>query len=719
MSEKTIIALAGNPNSGKTTLFNALTGGNQYVGNWPGVTVEKKEGKAKGYDDIIIQDLPGIYSLSPYTMEELVARNYLVSDRPEAIINIIDGSNLERNLYLTTQLAELGIPMILAINMMDLVDKNGDKIDADKLEQELGCKVVGISALKKKGIDQLIPYCKEEIAKNKIAKPIEYSPKLQKSLDAIKAIDISGIPQGEENWAAIKLFERDEKFKEALPISADQEKALEDIILSAEKAYDDDSESIVTGERYDFIAKMLKNCYTKKSVEESISDKIDKVVTNRFLALPIFAGVMFLVYYIAVVGIGLKMTDWVNDVFVAEWLQGGATSFLESINASEYTISLVVDGIIAGIGAPLGFAPQMAMVFLFLSILEGIGYMARVAFIMDRIFRHFGLSGKSFISFLVSSGCGVPGIMATRTIENQRDRDMTMMTTTLMPCGAKLPVIAMVAVFIMGSADFWWIAPSIYLFLIAASIISCIILKKTKFFAGDPAPFVMELPPYHLPSVTGVLRQVWIRISSFLKKAGTVIFAMCVVMWFLLTFGIEDGHFAMVDQDKSFLASIGGFIAFFLKPLGFGNWQSGAATLAGFTAKEAILSTMGILAGIGEVEDYDPSMNAQFAAFFPTILAAVSFLIFNLLNSPCLAAVSGLYKEISSTKLFWFAILFQNLGAYLVSLIFYQLVGLAIGEVAFSAWTVVAVVGLAFLLFLIFRPDPNKKKAENERKKYV
>lgn len=706
------IALAGNPNCGKTTLFNNLTGSNQYVGNWPGVTVEKKEGRLVGNKDVIIQDLPGIYSLSPYTLEEVVTRNYLVQEKPDVILNIIDGTNIERNLYLTTQLVEVGLPMVIAINMMDLVRKNGDKIDIAMLEKKLGCKVIEISALKGDATKKAAELCIEEAKKGKQTElPHVFTGSVEHAIAHIEE-SIQGLVDAVElRWYAIKVFERDSKALEHIQLSADLKSHLEEHIKECEKEMDDDAESIITNQRYLYIQDLVKECVSKKrkAGELSTSDKIDKIVTNRILALPIFAVVMFLVYYIAVSTIGTVVTDWTNDVLFGEWLQGGAETLLVGAGASDWVISLVVDGILGGLGAPIGFVPQMAIVFLFLSILEDCGYMARVAFIMDRVFRRFGLSGKSFIPFLISSGCGVPGIMGTRTIENESDRRMTMMTTTMIPCGAKLPVIALIAGFLMGGA--WWMAPVMYFAGIIMVIVCCIILKKTKMFAGDPVPFVMELPAYHVPSLKGVLLHVWERVWAFIKKAGTILFLCCAVMWFLGSFGFVDGSFGLVDSADSLLAVIGGVLAPLFAPLGFGTWQAVASSLSGFVAKEGIVSTMGLLSSLAvEVEEYEVSMHDAFAAFFPSGIAAVSFLLFNMFDSPCLAAISSMAKELGNRKFFWFAILFQNLMAYCVALVVYQLVGLAIGEVAFNVFTVVALVVLAALLYLLFRPDPNKKK---------
>ena len=709
MEKEIRIALAGNPNCGKTTLFNALTGSNQYVGNWPGVTVEKKEGRLRKHDNVIIQDLPGIYSLSPYTLEEVVSRTYLVSERPDVILNIIDGTNLERNLYLTTQLTELGIPVVVAINMMDIVKKNGDKINLNELSRELGCKVVEISALKGTGIDAAAQAA-IDAAKNTKTVPLHtFSGPVEHAIAHIEEAVVHNMPEEQQRWYAIKVFERDEKVLEQLKVPADVMSHVEADIKAAEKELDDDAEAIITNERYVYIASILKGCYKKKNAGQmSTSDKIDRIVTNRILALPIFVVIMTLVYYISVSTIGGIVTDFTNDTLFGEWIQPAVSTFLENIGAAEWVVSLVVDGIIGGLAAPIGFAPQMAIVFFFLSLLEDCGYMARVAFIMDRIFRKFGLSGKSFIPFMISSGCGVPGIMATRTIENEKDRRMTMITTTFMPCGAKLPVIALIAGFLMGGS--WWFAPVMYFLGIAIIIISCIILKKTKMFSGDPAPFVMELPQYHFPSMKGVLLHVWERVWAFLKKAGTILFLCCAVMWFLGSFGVQDGQFGLVDTEYCLLAVIGNAIAWIFKPLGFGTWQAVASSLSGFVAKEGILSTMGVLAGLGEVEEYAVSMHDQFAAFFPSSIAAISFLCFNLFDSPCLAAISTMAKEMGNKKYFWLALLFQNVLAYAVSLMVYQIGGVLCGEVTFGVATVVAILVLAAVLYLLFRPDPNKAK---------
>ena len=700
------IALVGNPNCGKTTMFNAMTGANQYVGNWPGVTVEKKEGKLRGYPDAVVTDLPGIYSLSPYTLEEVVSRNYIIDEHPDVIVNLVDATNLERNLYLTTQVMEMGIPVVIALNMMDVVKKNGDKIDAVKMSNELGCPVVEVSALKGTGLKELFDKAVEVgNAKTYSGHQHKFAPAVEEALGKIEGLLEGKVPQAQLRWYAVKLFERDDKVQ--AKFDAAIANSVGEVTSACETALDDDSESIITNERYEYITSIIGKIYKKARQGMSVSDKIDQIVTNRILALPIFVVMMTLVYYIAVSSLGTIVTDWTNDTLFGEWIQPAVGTFLENAGAADWVVSLVVEGIIGGIGAPIGFAPQMAIVFFFLSILEDCGYMARVAFIMDRIFRRFGLSGKSFIPFLISSGCGVPGIMATRTIENEKDRRMTMMTTTTIPCGAKLPVIATIAGYIAGGA--WGVAPAMYFLGIGLVIVYCIILKKTKMFEGDPAPFVMELPAYHAPSPKGVLLSVWERVWAFLKKAGTILFLCCAVMWFLGNFGFAGGSFGLVDAEDSLLAVIGGAIAFIFKPLGFGTWQSVASSLSGFVAKEGIVSTMGVLSGLGEIEGYSAAYQAQFAAFFPSMLAAFSFMVFNLFDSPCLAALSTTAKEMNNRKFFWYSVLFQNVSAYFVSLIVYQIGGLILGEVSFGIATVVAFIVLAFVLYLLFRPDLNKK----------
>ena len=818
------IALAGNPNCGKTTLFNALTGSNQFVGNWPGVTVEKKEGKLKGHSDVTIMDLPGIYSLSPYTLEEVVARNYLVGERPDAILNIVDGTNIERNLYLSTQLMELGIPVIMAVNMMDILEKNGDKIHLDKLSEKLGCPVVAISALKGTGIKEAADKA-VDLAKKAATVTIAHSfaDSVEAVISAVEAKIGSDVADEQKRFFAIKLIEKDDKIKDMM-------KSVPDVSAEVQKLedeFDDDTESIITNERYQYISSIIHDCCTKSKKSEggSVSDKIDKVVTNRWAALPIFAAVMFLVYYISVTTVGSWATDWANDgVFGDGWhLFGIGTSayndaadeyapydaeikgFLEAaeekapdvtkeftevyddedaqeadvdaaikaftsnsaikslttevniagededeelvnvnvatfetaleqeepdpadygvwvpgipvligngldaIGCADWLSGLILDGIVAGVGAVLGFVPQMLVLFIFLAFLESCGYMARVAFIMDRIFRKFGLSGKSFIPMLIGSGCGVPGVMASRTIENDRDRKMTIMTTTFIPCGAKLPIIALIAGAFFDNAG--WVAWSAYFVGIAAIICSGIILKKTKMFAGEPAPFVMELPAYHMPTVENVLRSMWERGWSFIKKAGTIILLSTIVLWFLMNFGWADGSFGMLEAeqlDSSILAAIGSVIAPIFAPLGFGEWQPVAASLSGFTAKEAIVSTMGVLANVAESQSEDTVTVAQaIQNWFPSAVAAFSFLLFNLLDSPCLAAIATMAQQMQSKKWFWFAILFQNVFAYLVTLCVYQIGTLVTGG-GFGVGTAVAFVVVAVMLFLLFRPDPYK-----------
>ena len=657
------IALAGNPNSGKTTLFNALTGSNQFVGNWPGVTVEKKEGKIKGYttkgEEAILVDLPGIYSLSPYTLEEVVSRNFLIGEKPDAIINIIDGTNLERNLYLTTQLTEIGIPVIIAVNMMDLVRKNGEELDIDRLSKDTGCKVVEISALKGEGIDQLI---RRAVAIAKSGKNVQPAHKFEGCVEhAIAHIEeaISGhVDESMERWYAVKLFERDEKVRESLNLAKELLDHIEEDIVSCEKEMEDDAESIITGERYNYIGSMIEDCYKKRVKKQmSVSDKIDSVVTNRFFALPIFAAVMFIVYYVSVTTVGTILTDWTNDTLFGEWIIPAAQTGLESIGCADWLTGLLVDGIVSGVGAVLGFVPQMLVLFLFLAFLEGCGYMARIAFIMDRIFRKFGLSGKSFIPMLIGTGCGVPGVMASRTIENDRDRKMTIMTTTFIPCGAKLPIIALIAGALFDGAA--WVAPSAYFVGIAAIICSGIILKKTKMFAGDPAPFVMELPAYHLPTVGNVLRSTWERGWSFSKKAGTIILLSTIVIWFAQSFGFESGSFGMVeDMNHSILAALGSAIAWIFTPLGWGDWKAAVAAITGLVAKENVVGTFGVLYGFGEVAEDGAEIWGSLAGSM-TAVAAYSFLIFNLLCAPCFAAMGAIKREMNNVKWFWFAIVYH------------------------------------------------------------
>ena len=791
------IALAGNPNSGKTTLFNALTGSNQFVGNWPGVTVEKKEGKLKKHDDVVIMDLPGIYSLSPYTLEEVVARNYLINNRPDAILNIIDGTNLERNLYLTTQLTELGIPVVVAVNMMDVVKKNGDVIRIDELSRELGCRVVEISALKGTGVMEAAEEAVKAAAGTKTVPQHSFSGVVEHALAHIEEAAVHGLPAEQQRWYAIKIFERDEKVLEQLKLDQAVLDHIEEDIKAAEEELDDDAESIITNERYLYIASIIKGCYKKKRQGKlSVSDKIDRVVTNRWLALPIFAVVMFVVYFVSVTTVGTWATDWANDGVFGEgwhlfgigsaayeeaaeeyaapgamveafeaaaedagldpaeaesltttaylyddegnveeelpvdftayteaaaleepdpaeygvWVPGIPVlieSGLDAINCADWLRGLILDGIVGGVGAVLGFVPQMLVLFIFLAFLESCGYMARIAFVMDRIFRKFGLSGKSFIPMLIGTGCGIPGIMASRTIENERDRRMTVMTTTFIPCGAKLPIIALIAGALFGGA--WWVAPSAYFVGIAAIIISGIMLKKTRIFAGDPAPFVMELPAYHLPTVGNVLRSMWERAWSFIKKAGTVILLSAIVLWFLQGFGVENGRFGMVeDLNNSILAVIGNAIAWLFIPLGWGNWQSAVAAITGLIAKENVVGTFGVLfGGFDEVAENGWQIWANMREVF-TGLSAYSFLVFNLLCAPCFAAMGAIKREMNSAKWTFFAIGYQCVFAYAVSLVIYQLGMLFTGQ-GNVIGSIAAFAIVALILFLLFRPYRESK----------
>ena len=693
------IALAGNPNSGKTTLFNALTGANQFVGNWPGVTVEKKEGKLKGHRDVVIMDLPGIYSLSPYTLEEVVARNYLITERPDAILNIVDGTNLERNLYLTTQIMELGIPVVMAVNMMDLVQKNGDKIDVKQLSGQLGCEVVEISALKGTGVKEAAEKA-VQLAEAKAQTPAvhTFSAEVESALDAIEDLLGSDVPAEQKRFYAVKLFERDGKISEQMTRVPD----VEQIVSRTEKDMDDDAESIITNERYNYISGVIKKCYVKKSKEKlSRSDKIDRVITNRWLGLPIFAAIMFLVYYVSVTTVGTIVTDWTNDTLFGEMITPAAQSALDAINCAPWLSGLLVDGIIGGVGAVLGFVPQMLVLFIFLGFLEGCGYMARVAFILDRIFRKFGLSGKSFIPMLIGSGCGVPGVMASRTIENDRDRKMTVMTTTFIPCGAKLPIIALIGGALFSDAA--WVAPVCYFIGIAAVVCSGIILKKFKRFAGEPAPFVMELPAYHLPTVGSVLRSMWERGWSFIKKAGTIILLSTIVIWFLQSFGVENGAFGMVaDINNSVLAGVGSAIAWIFIPLGFGFWQAAVAAVTGLVAKENVVATFGVLYGVAEVAENGVEIWGQLATSF-TAQAAFSFLVFNLLCAPCFAAMGAIKREMNNRSWFWFAIGYQCILAYCTSLCVYQIWNL-IATGTFTFFTVVAFALIILFIYLLFRP---------------
>ncbi len=696
------IALAGNPNCGKTTLFNALTGSNQFVGNWPGVTVEKKEGKLKGWQDVVVVDLPGIYSLSPYTLEEVVARNYLIGERPDVILNIVDGTNLERNLYLSTQLTELGIPVILAVNMMDLLAKTGGQVKIDELSKGLGCEVVKISALKGTGIREAAQKAVSLAQKKQAAEPVhKFSAQAESVIRETKRLLGNQVPEEQKRFFAIKLLEKDGKIGAQLgnpPDVSAQIQALED-------AFDDDAESIITNERYAYIASVMEKCCIRKQRMEklSVSDKIDRIVTNRWLALPIFGAVMFLVYYVSVSTVGDLLTGWTNDTLFGEWIVPGVTGALEAVHCADWLTGLIADGIVGGVGAVLGFVPQMLVLFLFLAFLEACGYMARVAFLMDRIFRKFGLSGKSFIPMLIGSGCGVPGIMASRTIENERDRRMTVMTTTFVPCGAKLPIIGMIAGAFFGNAG--WVSWSAYFVGIAAIICSGILLKKTRMFAGDPAPFVMELPAYHMPTAGNVLRSMWERGFSFIKKAGTIILLSTIVLWFLQGFGWVGGSFAMLEEgqlDSSILAALGGVIAPVFAPLGWGDWRMAVAAVTGLIAKENVVASFGILFGFAEVAENGEEIWSVLAASM-TGAAAYSFLVFNLLCAPCFAAMGAIKREMNNAKWFWFAIGYQCGLAYAVSLCIYQF-GRLFFAGQFGIGTVLAVLLTAAFLWLLFRP---------------
>lgn len=695
------IALAGNPNSGKTTLFNALTGSNQFVGNWPGVTVEKKEGKLRGQKDVIIMDLPGIYSLSPYTLEEVVARNYLIGDRPDAIINIVDGTNIERNLYLSTQLMELGIPVIMAVNMMDIVQKNGNMIDTGKLGEKLGCEVTRISALKGTGVMETADRAVLLAKSGNAAKAVhEFGEEAESIIKRVEERIVGIVPAEQKRFFAVKLLEKDDKIKEQMPsvpdISAD--------IKEMEAQFDDDTESIITNERYVYISSVIAECVQKNRTQKlTISDKIDRWVTNRWLALPIFAIVMWLVYYVSVSTVGAFVTDWTNDVLFDEIVPPAVEGILVAVNCADWLKGLILDGIVAGVGAVLGFVPQMLVLFIFLAFLEGCGYMARVAFIMDRIFRKFGLSGKSFIPMLIGTGCGVPGIMASRTIENDRDRKMTIMTTTFIPCGAKLPIIALIAGALFDGAA--WVAPSAYFVGIAAVICSGIILKKTRMFAGDPAPFVMELPAYHMPTAGNVLRSMWERGYSFIKKAGTIILVSTVLLWFLMSFGWADGSFGMLEAeqlDSSILAAFGSILAPLFAPLGWGDWKMAVAAVTGLIAKENVVGTFGILFGFAEVAEDGTEIWGQLAGSM-TAIAAYSFLVFNLLCAPCFAAMGAIKREMNNMRWFWFAIGYQTLFAYVVSLCVYQIGNVLTGG-GFGVGTVAAIVLAIVFIYLLARP---------------
>ena len=711
------IALAGNPNCGKTTMFNALTGANQYVGNWPGVTVEKKEGKLKSKktkEEVIVTDLPGIYSMSPYTLEEVVSRDYVLKENPDVIIDLVDATNIERNLYLTTQLIETGVPVVIALNMADLLAKRGIKIDVKRLSMLLDCPIVETSALKGEGLDKLIDEAVKVAKKSEIDLPKDiFSEELEGAVAEVKSVLPSSVSEEKKRWYAVKFLENDSKVVESMKLSGAAAQTVEAQRRALEKKHDDDMESIVTDERYKFIQKIVSTTVQKGKEKLTTSDKIDRIVTNRFLGIPIFMLVMWIVYYVSVTTVGTFVTDWTNDVFVVA-IQDAATSALSAIGAGDMVMGLVVDGIIGGLGAVLGFVPQMAILFLFLSILEDCGYMVRIAFVMDRVFRHFGLSGKSFIPLLISSGCGIPGIMASKTIEQDNDRRLTIMTATFIPCGAKLPVIALMGGVISGEVAGYqessFIAPLMYFIGIVAVLVAAIILKKTKPFSGKPAPFVMELPQYHIPQAKTVLLHVWERLKGFIIKAGTILFLACVVMWFLGGFGFVDGSFGMVeDSADSLMAMIGGVIAPLFAPLGFGEWQPVAASISGFTAKEAIVSTMGVLANVsGDTEDA-VNVAAGVASWFPSSIAAFTFLMFNLLDSPCLAAIATMAQQMQSRKWFWFAILFQNIFAYIVCLCVYQIGSFVTGR-AFGVGTAVGFLFLIAILFMLFRPDPYKNQ---------
>lgn len=717
------IALAGNPNSGKTTLFNALTGSNQFVGNWPGVTVEKKEGKLKGYKDVIVMDLPGIYSLSPYTLEEVVARNYLIGERPDVILNIVDGTNIERNLYLSTQLMELGIPVVMAINMMDIVEKNGDKIHIDRLSKKLGCEVVEISALKGTGIQQAAEKAVALAGKGGCAIPVhKFAPMVEGILEKIESMLGTDIPEEQKRFFAIKLLERDDKISTRMNRVPD----VEGIVKKLEKDLEDDSESVIANERYVYISSIMGECIAKaRRGELTVSDKIDKIVTNRFFALPIFAIVMIVVYYVSVSTVGTWATDWVNDgLFGDGWSMFGmeisgvpiiAESLLSALNCADWLQGLIIDGIVAGVGAVLGFVPQMLVLFLFLAFLESCGYMARVAFIMDRIFRKFGLSGKFFIPMLIGTGCGVPGVMASRTIENDRDRKMTIMTTTFIPCGAKLPIIALIAGALFDGA--WWVAPSAYFVGIAAIICSGIILKKTRMFAGEPAPFVMELPAYHMPTVSNVLRSMWERGWSFIKKAGTIILLSTIVVWFTTYFGFVNGQFRMLEAmetDNSILVAIGNGISWLFIPIGWGDWRFAVAAITGLVAKENVVGTLGILFGFAEVAEEGTEIWEMLAGSM-TAAAAYSFLVFNLLCAPCFAAMGAIKREMNNVKWFWFAIGYQTVLAYAVSLCIYQ-VGTLLTAGIFGIGTAAAFLLIIGFVYLLFRPYKESDRLKMDRK---
>ena len=711
------IALAGNPNCGKTTMFNALTGANQYVGNWPGVTVEKKEGKLKNQKDVTVTDLPGIYSLSPYTLEEVVSRDYLLKEKPDVIIDLVDATNIERNLYLATQLLEIGIPVVIALNMVDLLKKNNININVKGLSSALGCPIVETSALKGTGLKEVVDEAIKCANQHRVpSKQMEFPKTVEKAVNEIESLVPANISDENKRWYAVKLLERDEKVREGLNLPVSAQSRIEEIASNLEKAEDDDTESIVTDGRYQYIQKVVSANVKRSGNKMTVSDKIDRIVTNRILGLPIFILTMFIVYYVSVTTVGTMVTDWTNDSFVGT-IQGVVSDGLGNAGVADWLVSLVSDGIIGGLGAVLGFVPQMAILFLFLSILEDCGYMVRIAFVMDRVFRHFGLSGKSFIPLLISSGCGIPGIMASKTIEADNDRRLTIMTATFIPCGAKLPVIALMGgimtAYVTGdyvAAGF--ITPLMYFIGVVAVLVSAIILKKTKPFSGKPAPFVMELPQYHIPSVKTVLLHVWERLKGFIIKAGTILFLATVIMWILSSIGNTGSGIGFVeDSNDSIMAILGGILAPIFAPLGFGKWQPVAASISGFSAKESIVSTMGVLANVaGDDAEDTMIVGAAIKAWFPTAVAAFSFLLFNLLDSPCLAAISTMAHEMQSRKWFWFAILFQNIFAYVVTLCVYQIGLVVTGAGSFGIGTIVALILAAILLFLLFRPDPYKNQ---------
>ena len=711
------IALAGNPNCGKTTMFNALTGANQYVGNWPGVTVEKKEGKLKNQKDVTVTDLPGIYSLSPYTLEEVVSRDYLLKEKPDVIIDLVDATNIERNLYLATQLLEIGIPVVIALNMVDLLKKNNIHINVKGLSSVLGCPIVETSALKGTGLKEVVDEAIKCANQHRVpSKQMEFPKAVEKAVNEIEGFVPANIAEENKRWYAVKLLERDSKVKEGLNLPASAQSRIEEIASGLEKAEDDDTESIVTDGRYQYIQKVVSANVKRSGNKMTVSDKIDRIVTNRILGLPIFILTMFIVYYVSVTTVGTMVTDWTNDSFVGT-IQGVVSDGLGNAGVADWLVSLVSDGIIGGLGAVLGFVPQMAILFLFLSILEDCGYMVRIAFVMDRVFRHFGLSGKSFIPLLISSGCGIPGIMASKTIEADNDRRLTIMTATFIPCGAKLPVIALMGGIMTAYATGDYVAagfitPLMYFIGVVAVLVAAIILKKTKPFSGKPAPFVMELPQYHIPSVKTVLLHVWERLKGFIIKAGTILFLATVIMWILSSIGNTGSGIGFVeDSNDSIMAILGGILAPIFAPLGFGKWQPVAASISGFSAKESIVSTMGVLANVaGDDAEDTMIVGAAIKAWFPTAVAAFSFLLFNLLDSPCLAAISTMAHEMQSRKWFWFAILFQNIFAYVVTLCVYQIGLVVTGAGSFGIGTIVALILAAILLFLLFRPDPYKNQ---------